>query len=120
MIGEHVSGKGHQAIFGPVHHFSPPPPARWLCHVGALWATRAGDENRRKRPAADRGPRSVDVYPYRDGRVTGRDRATVSGSGDGHLVTRQPGADADPGPPFACDLGGLAGMLTGMLALEQP
>ena len=33
---------------------------------------------------------------------------------------RQPGADADPGPPFACDLGGLAGMLTGMLALEQP
>ena len=62
----------------------------------------------------------VDVYAYTGGELASRDRATVSGSGDGHLVTRQPGADADPGPPFGCDLGGLAGMLTGMLALEQP
>jgi hypothetical protein len=45
----------------------------------------------------------------------------VSGSNDGHVVTRQqPGAGADPGPPFGCDFAGLAGMLTGMLALEQP
>ena len=106
--------------FGPVHYFSLLSPAR-AGHVLALWATRAGDENRRKRPAADRGPRSVDAYAYRDGGVTGRDRVTVSGVPDGHVMTRQrPGTDVAPEPPVRCELAGLASQLTRMLALEQP
>jgi hypothetical protein len=119
MIGEHVSGKVIRH-FGPVHYFSLLSPAR-AGHVLALWAARAGDENRRKRPTADRGPRSVDVYAYRHGRVTGRDRVTVSGIPDGHVMTRQrPGTDVAPGPPARCELAGLASQLTRMLALEQP
>jgi len=115
VVGEHVSGKVIRP-FGPVHDFSLLSPAR-AGHVLALWAARAGRGER----AAGGQPRIVDVYAYTDGELAGRERATVSGSADGHLVTRQrPGADGDPGPAFACDLDGLAGMLTGMLALEQP
>ena len=110
MIGEHVSRKVI-GQFGPVRYFSLLSPAR-AGHVLALWATRAGDGNRR--------PRSVDVYAYRDGRVTGRDRVTVSRVSDGHVMTRQrPGADVAPGPPVRCELAGLASQLTRMLALEQ-
>ena len=119
MIGEHVSGKVIRH-FGPVHYFSLLSPAR-AGHVLALWATRAGDGNRRERPAADRSPRSVDAYAYRDGRVTGRDRVTVSGISDGHVMTRQrPGTDVAPGPPVRCELVGLASQLTRMLTLGQP
>jgi len=119
MIGEHVSGKiiGH---FGPVHNFWLLSAAR-VGHVLALWATRAGDGIRRERPASDQRPRIVDVYAYRDGRVTGRDRVTVSRVSDGHAMTRQrPGTDAAPGPPVRCELAGLASQLTRMLTLEQP
>jgi hypothetical protein len=118
VVGEHVSGKVIRP-FGPVHDFSLLSPGR-AGHVLALWATRAGGGAAPGERAAGGQPRVVDVYAYTGGELASRDRATVSGSGDGHLVTRQPGADADPGPPFACDLAGLAGMLTGMLALEQP
>jgi hypothetical protein len=119
MIGEHVSGK-IIGPFGPAHSF-------WLLsaaragHVLALWAIRAGDGNRREGPAADRRPRSVDVYAYRDPRVTGRDRVTVSRVSGGHVMTRdRPGTDVAPQPPVRCDLAGLASQLTRMLALEQP
>jgi hypothetical protein len=119
MIGEHVSGKVI-GQFGPVHYFSLLSAAR-AGHVLALWAMRAGDGNRREQPAADRRPRSVDVYAYRDGRVTGRDRVTVSGVSDGHVMTRQrPGTDVAPGPPVRCGLASLASQLTRMLTLEQP
>lgn len=118
VVGEHVSGKVIRP-FGPVHDFSLLSPDR-AGHVLALWATRTGGGAGPGERAAGGQPRIVDVYAYTGGELASRDRATVSGSGDGHLVTRQPGADADPGPPFGCDLGGLAGMLTGMLALEQP
>lgn len=118
VVGEHVSGKVIRP-FGPVHDFSLLSPDR-AGHVLALWATRTGGGAGPGERAAGGQPRIVDVYAYTGGELASRDRATVSGSGDGHLVTRQPGGDADPGPPFACDLGGLAGMLTGMLALEQP
>lgn len=118
VVGEHVSGKVIRP-FGPVHDFSLLSPDR-AGHVLALWATRAGGGAAPGERAAGGQPRVVDVYAYTGGELVSRHRATVSGSGDGHLVTRQPGADADPGPPFACDLDGLAGMLTGMLALEQP
>jgi hypothetical protein len=118
VVGEHVSGKVIRP-FGPVHDFSLLSPDR-AGHVLALWATRTGGGAGPGERAAGGQPRIVDVYAYTGGELASRDRATVSGSGDGHLVTRQPGADADPGPPFACDLDGLAGMLTGMLALEQP
>ena len=119
MIGEHVSGKVIRH-FGPVYYFSLLSAAR-AGHVLALWATRAGDGNRRERPAADRRPRSVDVYAYRDGRVTGRDRVTVSRVSDGHVMTRQrPGTDAAPGSPIRCELVSLASQLTRMLTLEQP
>jgi hypothetical protein len=118
VVGEHVSGKVIRP-FGPVHDFSLLSPDR-AGHVLALWATRTGGGAAPGERAAGGQPRIVDVYAYTGGELAGRDRATVSGSGDGHLVTRQAGADADPGPSFACDLGGLAGMLTGMLALEQP
>jgi hypothetical protein len=118
VVGEHVSGKVIRP-FGPVHDFSLLSPDR-AGHVLALWATRTGGGAGPGERAAGGQPRIVDVYAYTGGELASRDRATVSGSDDGHLVTRQPGADADPGPPFACDLGGLAGMLTGMLALEQP
>ena len=118
VVGEHVSGKVIRP-FGPVHDFSLLSPDR-AGHVLALWATRTGGGAGPGERAAGGQPRIVDVYAYTGGELASRDRATVSGSGDGHVVTRQPGADADPGPPFACDLGGLAGMLTGMLALEQP
>lgn len=115
VVGEHVSGKVIRP-FGPVHDFSLLSPDR-AGHVLALWATRAGGGER----AAGGQPRIVDVYAYTGGELAGRDRVTVSGSDDGHLVTRQrPGAGADPGPSFACDLTDLAGMLTGMLALDQP
>jgi hypothetical protein len=117
VVGEHVSGKVIRP-FGPVHDFSLLSPDR-AGHVLALWATRTGGGAGPGERAAGGQPRIVDVYAYTGGELASRDRATVSGSDDGHLVTRQPGADADPGPPFACDLGGLAGMLTGMLALEQ-
>ena len=118
MIGEHVSGKVI-GPFGPLHYFSLLSAER-AGHVLALWAARAGDGNRRERPAADRRPRSVDVYAYRDGRVSGRDRVTVSGVSDGHVMTRRrPGADAAPGPAVRCDLVGLASQLTRMLALVQ-
>ena len=100
MIGEHVSGKVIRH-FGPVHYFSLLSPAR-AGHVLALWATRAGDGNRPERLAADRRPRSVDVYAYRDGQVTGRDRVTVSRVSDGHVMTRQrPGTDVARGRPSA-------------------
>ena len=119
MIGEHVSGKVIRH-FGPVHYFSLLSPAR-AGHVLALWATRAGDGNRPERLAADRRPRSVDVYAYRAGRVTGRDRVTVSRVSDGHVMTRQrPGTVAAPQPPVRCELAGLASQLTRMLALDQP
>jgi hypothetical protein len=118
VVGEHVSGKVIRP-FGPVHDFSLLSPDR-AGHVLALWATHTGGGAGPGERAAGGQPRIVDVYAYTGGELASRDRATVSGSGDGHLVTRQPGADADPGPPFACDLDGLAGMLTGMLALEQP
>ena len=115
VIGEHVSRKEVRP-FGPVHDFSLLSPAR-AGHVLALWASRAGGAER----AAGGQPRIVDFYAYSGGELAGRDRATVSGSDNGHQVTRQrPGTDADPEPSFACDLTGLAGMLTGMLALEQP
>jgi hypothetical protein len=113
LVGEHVSGKVIRP-FGPVHDFSLLSPAR-AGHVLALWAMRTGDGER----AAGGQPRIVDVYAYTGGELASRDRATVSGSGGGHVVTRQPGAGADPGPSFACDLAGLAGILTGMLSLEQ-
>ena len=117
-IGEHVSGKVIRQ-FGPVHYFSLLSAAR-AGHVLALWAMRAGDGNRQERPAADRRPRRVDVYAYRDGRVTGRDRVTVTGVFDGHVMTRQrPGTDAAPGSPIRCELVSLASQLTRMLALEQ-
>ena len=119
VVGEHVSGKVIRP-FGPVHDFSLLSPAR-AGHVLALWATRTGGAAGPGERAAGGQPRIVDVYAYSGGQLASRDRATVSGSNDGHVVTRQqPGAGADPGPPFACDLAGLAGMLTGMLALEQP
>jgi hypothetical protein len=119
VVGEHVSGKVIRP-FGPVHDFSLLSPAR-AGHVLALWATRTGGGAGPGERAAGGQPRIVDVYAYSGGQLASRDRATVSGSNDGHVVTRQqPGAGADPGPPFACDLAGLAGMLTGMLALEQP
>lgn len=118
-IGEHVSGKVIRQ-FGPVHYFSLLSAAR-AGHVLALWAMRAGDGNRQERPAADRRPRRVDVYAYRDGRVTGRDRVTVTGVFDGHVMTRQrPGTDAAPGAPIRCELVSLASQLTRMLTLEQP
>jgi hypothetical protein len=110
-VGEHVSGKVIRP-FGPVHYFSLLSPAR---------AGPAGHARRRRKPATDRRPRSVDVYAYRDGSVTGRDQVTVSGSSDRHVATRQrPGTDSAPGPPVACDQAGLASELTRMLALEQP
>ena len=57
----------------------------------------------------------------RDGRVTGRDRVTVSDVSDGHVMTRQrSGTDVAPWPPVRCELAGLASQLTRMLALEQP
>jgi hypothetical protein len=119
VVGEHVSGKVITP-FGPVHDFSLLSPAR-AGHVLALWATRAGAGGGPGQSPAGGQPRIVDVYAYRAGELAGRDRATVSGSYDGHLVTRQqPGAEEDPGPSFACDLAGLADMLIGMLALEQP
>ena len=119
VVGEYVSGKVIRP-FGPVHDFSLLSPAR-AGHVLALWATRTGGGAGPGERAAGGQPRIVDVYAYSGGQLVSRDRATVSGSNDGHVVTRQqPGAGADPGPPFACDLAGLAGMLTGMLALEQP
>ena len=63
----------------------------------------------------------MDVYAYRDGPVAGRDRATVSGVPDGHVMTRQrPGTDVARGRPVRCELPGLASQLTRMLALEQP
>ena len=118
-IGEHVSGRVIRQ-FGPVHYFSLLSAAR-AGHVLALWAMRAGDGNRQERPAADRRPRRVDVYAYRDGRVTGRDRVTVTGVFDGHVMTRQrPGTDAAPGAPIRCELVSLASQLTRMLTLEQP
>jgi hypothetical protein len=118
-IGEHVSGRVIRQ-FGPVHYFSLLSAAR-AGHVLALWAMRAGDGNRQERPAADRRPRRVDVYAYRDGRVTGRDRVTVTGVFDGHVMTRQrPGTDAAPGSPIRCELVSLASQLTRMLTLEQP
>jgi hypothetical protein len=83
--------------------------------AGAVWATRAGGGERGAGP-----PRTVDVCAYRDVELAGRDRVTVSGSDDRHLVTRQRrGADAEPGPPFACDAADLAELLAGKLALEQ-
>src|ERR1700729_3175550 len=119
VVGEHVSGKVIRP-FGPVHDFSLLSPAR-AGHVLALWATRTGGGAGPGERAAGGQPRIVDVYAYSGGQLASRDRATVSGSNDGHVVTRQqPGAGADPGPPFACALAGLAGLLTGMLALEQP
>jgi hypothetical protein len=118
VVGEHVSGKVIRP-FGPVHDFSLLSPDR-AGHVLALWATRTGGGAGPGERAAGGQPRIVDVYAYTGGELASRDRATVSGSHGGHLVTRQqPGAGAEPGPPFACDLAGLAGMLTGMLALEQ-
>jgi hypothetical protein len=118
VVGEHVSGKVIRP-FGPVHDFSLLSPDR-AGHVLALWATRTGGGAAGERAAGGQ-PRIVDVYAYTGGKLARRDRVTVSGSGGGHLVTRQqPGAGPDPGPSFACDLAGLAGMLTGMLALEQP
>jgi hypothetical protein len=118
VVGEHVSGKVIRP-FGPVHDFSLLSPDR-AGHVLALWATRTGGGAGPGERAAGGQPRIVDVYAYTGGELASRDRATVSGSHGGHLVTRQqPGARAEPGPPFACDLAGLAGMLTGMLALEQ-
>jgi hypothetical protein len=119
VVGEHVSGKVVRP-FGPVHDFSLLSPAR-AGHVLAVWATRTGGGARPGERAAAGQPRIVDVYAYRDGELASRDRATVSGSDGGHVVTREKlGADADLGPSFACDLAALAGMLTGMLALEQP
>jgi hypothetical protein len=118
VVGEHVSGKVMRP-FGPVHDFSLLSPSR-AGHVLALWAMRAGHAERPGQRAAGGQPRILDVYAYTGGELASRDRATVSGSGGGYVVTRQPGVGADPGQPFACELAGLAGMLTGMLALEQP
>jgi hypothetical protein len=121
MIGEHVSGKIIWP-FGPLHYFCLLSPAR-AGHVLALWAMRAGGRGRgrREQPQTGARPRTVDVYAYRDGSVTGRDRVTVSGSGDRHLATRQrPGARVVPGAPVACDQAGLARLLTGMLVPGQP
>lgn len=119
VVGEHASGKV-VTPFGPVHDFSLLSPGR-AGHVLALWATRAGNGDRPGARAAGGQPRTVDVYAYAGGEVASRDWATVSSSGGGHVVTREKlGADADLGPPFACDLAGLAGILTGMLALEPP
>jgi hypothetical protein len=119
MIGEHVSGKVIRP-FGPVHYFSLLSPAR-AGHVLALWSTRAGGRGRPEQPETSIRPRTVDVYAYRDGSVTGRDRVTVSGVPDGHMMTRQrPGTDVAPGPPLRCELVSLASQMTRMLALEQP
>jgi hypothetical protein len=115
VVGEHVSGKVMEP-FGPVHDFSLLSVAR-AGHVLARWATRAeaGEQT------ADGQPRIVDFYAYADGGLAGRDQAAVSGSYGRYVVTRQRiGAGEDPSPPFACDFAGLAGMLTGMLALERP
>jgi hypothetical protein len=115
VVGEHVSGEVMES-FGPVHDFSLLSVAR-AGHVLARWATRAGAGEQ----MAGGQPRIIDFYAYTDGELASRDQATVSGSHGGYVVTRQRiGAGEDPSPPFACDLAGLAGMLTGMLALERP
>jgi hypothetical protein len=114
VVGEHVSGKVMEP-FGPVHDFSLMSVAR-AGHVLARWATRAeaGEQT------AGEQTRIVDFYAYADGGLASRDQAAVSGSYGRYVVTRQrTGVGKDPSPPFACDFAGLAGMLTGMLALEQ-
>ena len=119
VVGEHVSGKVIRP-FGPVHDFSLLSPDR-AGHVLALWATRTGGGAGPGERAAGGQPRIVDVYAYTGGELTSRDRVTVSGSGDGHLVTRQRRAPTRiRGRPSRCDLGRPGSQLTGMLALEQP
>jgi hypothetical protein len=119
IVGEYVSDTVIRP-FGPVHYFSLLSPAR-AGHVLARWATRPRVGDGPGQHAAGRQPRIVDVYGYREGTLAGRDRMTVSGTDDGHLAMRQrPGACRDPALPVACDLAGLADLLTGMLALDQP
>jgi hypothetical protein len=120
VVGEYVSRKSTEPFeLGPLHNFSLLSPER-AGHSLALWAAEApvsrGQGWRRLR----RGTvRIVDFYRYIDGERQARDRITVTGSDGQHMVTRQrPGIDAEPEPPVACDLGGLAGLLTGMLREE--